>query len=201
MIAPFIRGEKTFMEKGRESEIICFDLRNVKNDIVMKKILLKLIAWEIADSEDNCSVVLLEQANKNENLFLELINEIPTQKNLYYFSDDIFHSKNNEIEYLQTKFPMKIYCRHEDESSCEKLEKRLGNVDVVKKQYTIDRDRRTKMNMPWDILFDRNKVEHYTTNAPVSEAKYKKEYIATLPELYAIVEYRGENTVCRIGGF
>lgn len=83
-------------------------------------------------------------------------------------------------------------------SSCEVLEKELGEIDVVKSAYTAQYDRRFKANRPMDILFGKNKVETYNRMAPVREARYRKEDIHSLPAGTGIIQFHGSDTIFTI---
>ena len=73
------------------------------------------------------------------------------------------------------KFPARIYTRHEDMGSCGKIEAHCGDVDVVKRSFTVTVDRRFRANSAWDMLFGTNKSETEIMNAPVRVPRYRKE--------------------------
>ena len=106
-------------------------------------------------------------------------------------SDNAFTFEETARNVLLCAFPLKIYTRHDSMASCAAISKQCGEISVAKTTTATTIDRRLSANSPWDLLFDTNKTETMTVGAPTDEARFKPDFINTLCQGSAIIDYAG----------
>ena len=92
-------------------------------------------------------------------------------------------------------FPVRIYTRHDAMSSCLKIENCCGQVDGVKRAYHTAVDKRIRASTAFDLLLGTNRTDTEVINAPVREARYRKEMIHSLYTGTAIIDCGGTQTL------
>lgn len=160
------------------------DTRCIKIDTqVNQKLYIHIISNMINKEFINQNIKIIIIENKicfNDESLLELVETLDDSFDICGFFHDVF-IHHDCLDKLMLFFDYYIYNRHSMKSS-EYISKLLGEVLVTKYSYTLDKDRRFRNNTLLDRLFNTNKVEHYTTQAPVREPKVFKEEIADMDD-------------------
>ena len=119
---------------------------------------------------------------------------MPPETDVHLFSTDVFSLPEEDLSVLMNTFPTRIYSRHESMSSCAKIESCCGQIEVVKRSYTTTMDKRLR-GSAFDMLLGTNRTEAEIRNAPVQEARYRKEIINAMSRGTAIIDCGGMQTL------
>ncbi len=172
-------------------ERLCFIIRpDMGADL--KKILFRLIGWDILETRRNGKEVglfILEGSQKYGSELTELLKMSPSS-GANFFSADFFagHSEDWK-EAMDSCFHNYIYTAHSRMESCEEISsRRFGQVPIVRNSYSCDRDRRIRSNRILDRLLNTNRVDHYIRHVPVWEPQYRKEEIFGMPRGTCLVQ-------------
>ena len=76
-------------------------------------------------------------------------------------------------------------------SSCAKIESICGQIDVVKRSYTTTVDKHIRASSAFDMLLGTNRTESVARNAPVREARFRKELLNSLSSGSAVIDCGG----------
>jgi len=183
-------------------ESMVFVIKKAMNP-VMRKYMLQMIAWDIADACDfgkKIAVTLLEGPEKYDEEMLWFLEQINGYARVSLYSDDMFSGRSKgRQESLKGYFANYIYSYHGSMESCENISKQCGEIPIVRSSYSYDKDRRIANNKLVDRLFNTNRVDHYTQHVPVWEPKYYKETINSLPSGSCLVKTREDDFIIDIG--
>ena len=193
LLTPLISGQPLSCNRD---EMIVYSISDFDGDTVIKNLIITLLLSYLKDKKsEQFIIIILDKGYGDRECLVDFIKGFPMNIQAHLFSEDVFTlSEKAERSMLYNRFPMRIYTRHSSELSCEAVERECGEIDVVKSTYTVNYDRRWRANRPIDILMGNNKVEAYTTGAPVREPRYRKEMIASFHPGTGIAEYMG-NTI------
>ena len=166
------------------------------SDKAMQNMLGKLLISYIKQNEFSSTVLILDDGNGGDRQFIvDILKNIPVTTEVHMFSNDAFTLDEADRSVLMNTFPVRIYTRHDNMTSCEKIENICGQIDVVKHASTITVDRRWRANSPWDILMGTNRTETSIANAPTKEYRFRKEMINSLYSGTGIIEYGGDKVL------
>lgn len=160
-------------------------------DEPMQHLLCKLLLYYIKGTPSETAVLILDDGNGDRTCIVDILKNLPVSTEVHLISNDVFSLSDTALGIMMNRFPARIYTRHENMGSCQKIERHCGDIDVVKRSSTVTVDRRFKANSAWDMLLGTNKSETEITNVPVRDPLFRKEYIQTLPSRTGIVDFGG----------
>lgn len=199
-VRPFAAGKYKMSEVLKsDKHAVYIPLYVLGQDAVMKNIVVNMVSYGIEDMGGQCTVILLDNGVGDRNHIFDLLFSITENNcNFHCISRDIMTVEQQIKGFFENYMDVKIYSRHASMESCGEIEKILGDVEIVKHSYTRDYDCRWNAYSPWDILFGRNKTEHYTSNAPVKEPRYCKECINSFMPGTGIIKFRGNTSIFKL---
>lgn len=166
------------------------------SDKPMQEMLCKLLISYIKQNVDRSAILILDDGNGEERRFIvDVLKNIPVNAEVHMLSNDAFTLNEADRSVLMNAFPVRIYTRHDNMSSCEKIERHCGQIDVVKHASTVTIDRRFKSNSAWDMLFGTNRTETSIANAPTKEYRFRKETINSFYDGTGIIDYGGNKVL------
>lgn len=166
------------------------------SDPSVQKFLGKLTLDYVRGNAARCFLLLVDDGKSaGREVFLPILKNLPPATAVHLFSADIFSLEESALDVVMASFPVRIYTRHENMASAEKIQARCGQMDVVYKSTAVTVDKRLQANSPWDVLLGNNRTETQTRNAPVKEYRFRKEKIAALAPGTGIVDYRGSQVL------
>ena len=110
-------------------------------------------------------------------------------------SNDAFTLGEADRSILMNVFPVRIYTRHDNMTSCGRIESICGQFDVVKYSSTVTIDKRFRAHAAWDILLGTNRTETSIANAPTKEYCFRKEVINTMYDGTGIIDCAGNKVM------
>lgn len=161
------------------------------SDRPIQEVLCKLMLSFIKRQQESCSVLVIDDGKCDRDCIIDVLKNLPAATEVHMFSRDAFSLSDKEIGILMSTFPVRIYSRHESMDSCSKIETCCGDIDVIKRSYTTTIDKRIRMSTAFDMLLGTNRTEAEIRNAPVREARYRKEMIHSLDIGTAIIDCGG----------
>lgn len=186
-LAPFIGGAS----KPSPGTAIHLPVGEFTSDKSMQEIQCRLMLSFIKKQPESCSVFIVDDGKSNRDCIVKVLKNLPTATDAYMFSADAFSLDDNALSVLMSAFPARIYSRHDSMDSCYKIEKCCGQIDVVKHSYTTTIDKRICSSTAFDMLFGTNRTETEVRNAPVKEARYRKEKINSMYPGTGIIDCGG----------
>lgn len=166
------------------------------SDKPMQEILCKLLISYIKQNIDNSAILILDDGNGDDRRFIiDILKNIPVNTEVHMFSNDAFTLGETDRNILMNTFSVRIYTRHDNMMSCEKIESHCGQIDVVKRSSTVTVDKRIKSNSAWDMLLGTNRTETSIANAPTKEYRFRKEVINSLFDGTGIIDYAGNKAL------
>ncbi len=164
-------------------------------DKPMQEMLCKLLLSYINQHSADSVVLILDDGNGDGACVMDVLKNLPASAEVHMFSDDAFSFDEADRGVIMNKFAARIYTRHENMGSCEKIEKLCGDVDIVKRSSSTTVDHRFRTNSAWDLFLGTNRSDTETINAPVREPRFRKEYIQRLFPRSGIVDVGGNQTL------
>ena len=116
------------------------------------------------------------------------------------YCDDLFAHEEALVRRIKGLFRNAIYLYHSEMSSCEAISAQFGKIAVIHPVYSQDRDRRLRNNRLIDKMLGTDRVDHYTTPAPVYEALFRPEEINRLVEGSCLIKTREDAFMTEING-
>ena len=166
------------------------------SDQQLQNIMCKLLVSFIKERADQSCILILDDGNSEERSFLvNVLRSVSQLMEVHMISNDVFNCNDADRNTIMQAFSVKIYTRHEDMSSCEKIEAACGQIDVVKRSSSVTVDRRFRANSAWDLLLGNDKTETHTLNAPTKEFRFRKEMINSLPLGSGIIDCGGNKAL------
>lgn len=110
-------------------------------------------------------------------------------------SNDAFTLGEADRSIVMNVFSVRIYTRHENMTSCGRIECLCGQIDVVKSSSTVTIDKRFRANSAWDMLLGTNCTETSIANAPTKEYRFRKEIINTMCDGTGIIDHAGNKVM------
>ena len=187
LLEPFLHGTS----QPTEGIAIRLPIGEFESDKPVQKMMSKLMMSFVNNNPDSCAILILDAGKGDRSEILDILMTLPITTNAYLLSNDAFSMDEENISILMNTFPVRIYSRHETMSSCSKIESCCGYVDVVKRSYTTTIDKRLRANSAFDMLLGTNRTEAEMRNAPVREARYRREIINALRSGTAIIDCGG----------
>lgn len=166
------------------------------SDKPMQEMLSKLLISYIKQNTCNSAVLILDDGNGEDRSFIiDILKNIPVNAEIHMLSNDAFTFGEAGRSIIMNTFPVRIYTRHDNMTSCGKIEGLCGQIDVVKHSSTITVDKRFKANSAWDMLLGTNRTEATIANAPTKEYRFRKEVINTMYDGTGIIDYAGNKVL------
>lgn len=176
-------------------QAIHIPLGDFPSDPAMRKLLCKLSAWYIRQHEESCAALLLDDGKGERGHLIDVLACLPPTVSVHLLSDDAFSLDDGALHILMDSFQVRIFTRHSDMASCERIQQSCGQVDVVKRSSSVSIDRRLRASSAWDMLLGTNKTETQTNNAPTREYRFRKEMIHSLCPGTGILDCAGIQTL------
>lgn len=189
MIAPFL-GNKS-PEKGMAVHLPFGDFRQ---DPSMQEMLATLLISYMKQHSKDSTTLILDDGNSDRGFLINILKGFP-ETEVHMFSRDIFTLDELSMGVLYNRFPLRVYTRHDNMKSCEKVENLCGQVDVVKRSSTTTIDKRFRSNSAWNIFLGTNRTETEIRNPASKEARFKKERINALSLGTGIIDYFGNQVL------
>lgn len=165
-------------------------------DQQLQNIMCKLLVSYVKGRPNQSCILILDDGNSGERDFLvNVLRSLSQLVEVHMISNDVFNFDDSDRNTIMQTFSVKIYTRHEDMSSCEKIEAACGQIDVVKRSSSVTVDRRFRANSAWDLLLGNDKTETQTLNAPTKEYRFRKEMINSLPLGNGIIDCGGNKVL------
>ena len=177
------------------NQAIHIPLGRFPSDQAMKELLCKLTTWYIRQNETSCAALLLDDGKGNSGCLIDIINCLPSTVAIHFLTDDAFSLDEKALHTVMNTFPVRIYTRHMDMASCQKIQDYCGQIDVVKRSSSISVDKRIRSASAWDMLFGTNHTETETRNAPSREYRFRKELIHSLCAGTGVLDYAGKQVL------
>lgn len=166
------------------------------SDKPMQEMLSKLLISYIKQNVSNATVLILDDGNGEDRKFIiDILKNIPISSEVHMLSNDAFTLGEADRSILMNVFPVRIYTRHENMTSCGRIECLCGQIDVVKHSSTVTIDKRFRANSAWDMLLGTNRTETSIANAPTKEYRFRKEIINTMYDGTGIIDYAGNKVM------
>ena len=166
------------------------------SDKPMQEMLSKLLISYIKQNVSNATVLILDDGNGEDRKFIiDILKNIPISSEVHILSNDAFTLGEADRSILMNVFPVRIYTRHENMTSCGRIECLCGQIDVVKHSSTVTIDKRFRTNSAWDMLLGTNRTETSIANAPTKEYRFRKEIINTMYDGTGIIDYAGNKVM------
>ena len=166
------------------------------SDKPMQEMLSKLLISYIKQNVSNAAVLILDDGNGEDRKFIiDILKDIPVSSEVHMLSNDAFTLGEADRSILMNVFPVRIYTRHENMTSCGRIECLCGQIDVVKHSSTVTIDKRFRANSAWDMLLGTNRTETSIANAPTKEYRFRKEIINTMYGGTGIIDYAGNKVM------
>lgn len=187
MLAPFLSGDF----QPSSGIAVHLPVGEFAADRPMQEVLCKLMISYIKNHPTACSVLIVDDGKCDRGCIIDVLKTLPTAADVHFFTTDAFSMREEDLSVLMGTFPVRIYSRHDSMSSCSKIEACCGHIDVVKRSYTTTIDKRIRASTAFDMLLGTNRTEAEIRNAPVREARYRKETINALCPGAAIIDCGG----------
>lgn len=191
MLAPFIDNG---CQPGSGSAVH-FAIGEFASDRPMQEVMSSLMLAFIRKQPKNCAVLIIDDGKSDRCCILDILKNLPVSTDVHMFTADAFSLDDRDISVLMSTFPVRIYTRHDAMSFCLKIENCCGQVDVVKRAYHTAVDKRIRASTAFDLLLGTNRTDTEVINAPVREARYRKEMIHSLYTGTAIIDCGGTQTL------
>lgn len=191
LLSPFLGNRKP-----QSDTAVYLPVGEFASDKSMQRMLCKLLISFIKQNADNSAILILDDGNGDDRKFIiDILKNIPVDAEVHIISNDIFTLGDADRSVLINAFPVKIYTRHENMMSCQKISEHCGQLDVVKHSSTVTVDKRFKANSAWDMLLGTNRTETSIANAPTKEYRFRKEVINSLYDGTGIIDCAGNKVM------
>ncbi len=191
LLAPFM-GEM----KPSSNMAVHLHIGEFASDKPMQEMLCKLLVSYIKQHTGSSVILILDDGNGEDRKFIiEILKNIPISTEVHMLSNDAFTFGEADRSVIMNTFPVRIYTRHDNMTSCSRIESLCGQIDVVKHSSSVSIDRRWKSNSAWDILLGNNRTETAIANAPTKEYRFRKEVINTMYDGTGIIDYAGNKVL------
>ncbi len=191
LLAPFLSGNC----HPAADMAIHLPIGEFEADKPMQDIMCKLMVSFAKKHTASCAILILDAGKGDRRCVIDVLKTVPVGVDVHLLSSDAFSLNDADLDVLMNTFPVRIYSRHEVISSCSKIESCCGHIDVIKRSYTTTVDKRLRANSVFDMLLGTNRTETEIRNAPVREARYRKETINSLCSGAAIIDCGGIQTL------
>ncbi len=173
---------------------VVFPMAEFGADLPMQAVACDLLLSYIRLNAGRATLLILDEGNGERNYIVNVLKGLPASADAHMLSSDVFSLGDADLSAVINLFPVRIYTRHEDMSSCAKIERQCGEIDVVKRSSAVAIDRR-RTNSVWDMLMGTDRTDTAVTNAPVRDPRFRKEYIQAFPSGVGIVDYAGNKAL------
>lgn len=191
LLSPFLGNRKPLPDMA-----IHLPFGEFASDKPMQEMLSKLLISYIKQNSQQSAILILDDGNDEDRKFLiDILKNIPVNTEVHMLSIDAFTLGEADRSVLMNTFPVRIYTRHGNMTSCSKIESLCGQIDIVKHSSTVTVDKRLKANSAWDLLLGTNRTETSISNAPIKEYRFRKERINSLCSYTGIIDYAGNQVL------
>lgn len=178
-----------------EQAAIVIPFGEYRDDKSLVAIMSRLIISKIKEDAEKSALLIIDCGVGDRSFLIDIVRNITDVTEVHIISDDAFSLNDSDIGVLMNSLSVHVFSAHSNMISCQKIEKQLGEIDVIKRSSSVTVDRRIRESSVWDILLDTNRTETSTNNAPTKEYRHKKEKIRSLSSGSAIVEFKGEQSL------
>ena len=113
------------------------------SDEPMQKMFSKLLISYVRQNTSNSAILILDDGNGEDRRFItDICKNTPDNTEIHMLSNDAFTFGEADRSILLNTFPVRIYTRHDNMTSCGKIESLCGQIDVVKHSSTVTIDKR-----------------------------------------------------------
>ncbi len=161
------------------------------SDPSMQRMMCHLLLSHISAHPDTSATLILDDGKGDRAHLIDIAADIPASAEIHMLTNDAFSLGDDERSILMNTFPVRIYTRHEDMGSCEKIEGCCGQIDVIRHSSSVAVDRRIRASSAWDMLLGTNRTDVSVKNAPSKEFRFRKESIHALRPGTGIVDCGG----------
>ena len=190
LLAPFLGGERP-----APGMAVHLPLGELAADPELQETLCRLLLSCLREDPLRSAVLVLDEGNGQRSWLMDLLRDLPEEAEAHLFTRDAFSLGEAERGLLMRTFPVRIYSRHEDMTSCGRIAACCGEVDVVKRSSSVTVDRRWRANSAWDLLLGNDRTETRTANAPVRQERFRKEMINAMAPGTGIVDCGGNRVL------
>ena len=162
--------------------------------------LFQLLVWDIRDAEGLIALDVIEGARKWGEELAGLLEQVVSRASVTLYCDDLFAHEEALVRRIKGLFRNAVYLYHSEMSSCEAISAQFGKIAVIHPVYSQDRDRRLRNNRLIDKMLGTDRVDHYTTPAPVYEPLFRPEEINGLEHGGCLVKTREDAFMTEING-
>lgn len=161
------------------------------SDRPMQEVMSRLMLAFIRKQPSNCAVLIIDDGKSDRCCIMDILKNLPVSTDVHMFTADAFSLDDRDLSVLMSTFLVRIYSRHASMNACSKIENYCGQMDVVKRSYSTTVDKRIRVSTAFDMLLGTNRTDTEVRNAPVREARYRKETIHSLCAGTAIIDCGG----------
>ena len=161
--------------------------------------LFQLLVWDIRDAGGLIALDVIEGGRKWGEELAGLLEQVMSRASVTLYCDDLFAHEEALVRRIKGLFRNAVYLYHSEMSSCEAISAQFGKIAVIHPVYSQDRDRRLRNNRLIDKMLGTDRVDHYTTPAPVYEPLFRPEEINRL-EGSCLVKTREDAFITEING-
>lgn len=187
MLAPFLGGAC----QPTAGTAVHLSVGEFAADRPMQDVLCKLMLSFVRKQPDACTVLIVDDSKGDRSCIVDILKTMSTGTDVHLLTTDAFSLNEADLSVLMNTFTVRVYSRHESMTSCSKVESCCGHIDVVKRSYTTTVDKRIRASSAFDMLLGTNRTEAEIRNAPVREARYRKETINSLCAGAAVIDCGG----------
>lgn len=186
------------LSRCRPGEVVLIAVPDTMNPR-QRAVLFQLLVWDIRDTGDLVALDVIEGPQKWGGELASLLEQVVSRASVTLYCDDLFAHEEALVRRIKGLFRNAVYLYHSEMSSCEAISAQFGKIAVIHPVYSQDRDRRLRNNRLIDKMLGTDRVDHYTTPAPVYEPLFRPEEINRL-EGSCLVKTRKDAFITEING-
>lgn len=162
--------------------------------------IFQLLVWDIRDAGGLIALDVIEGARKWGEELASLLEQVMSRASVTLYCDDLFAHEEALVRRIKGLFRNAVYLYHSEMSSCEAISAQFGKIAVIHPVYSQDRDRRLRNNRLIDKMLGTDRVDHYTSPAPIHEPLFRPEEINRLAEGSCLVKTWEDAFMTEING-
>lgn len=187
------------LSRCRPGEVVLIAVPDTMNPR-QRAVLFQLLVWDIRDTGGLVALDVIEGPQKWGGELASLLEQVVSRASVTLYCSDLFARDEALVKRIKGLFGNAIYLYHSEMASCKAISAQFGKIAVIHPVYSQDRDRRLRNNRLIDKMLGTDRVDHYTTPAPVYEALFRPEEINRLVEGSCLVKTREDAFMTEING-
>ena len=187
------------LSRCRPGEVVLIAVPDTMNPR-QRAVLFQLLVWDIRDTGGLVALDVIEGPQKWGGELASLLEQVVSRASVTLYCDDLFAHEEALVRRIKGLFRNAVYLYHSEMSSCEAISAQFGKIAVIHPVYSQDRDRRLRNNRLIDKMLGTDRVDHYTTPAPIYESLFRPEEINRLVEGSCLVKTRKDAFMTEING-